>query len=81
MRVETDNSLLFDDDDSLCFCVHSSSQGEVFAFVQCRDVGMDGQMRNPKRYWGKWDWDSPEDSMKAIMEYGGKWPELPAPGK
>ena len=50
MRVETDNSLLFDDDDSLCFCVHSSSQGEVFAFVQCLDVGMDGQMRNPKRY-------------------------------
>jgi len=78
MRVETNNNLVFDDSDKLCFCTHSSSQGEAFAFVQCLDVGMDGLMRNPKRYWGKWDSHNPEDSMKAIMEHGGKWPKLPA---
>ncbi|ERK05610.1 hypothetical protein L580_3320 [Serratia fonticola AU-P3(3)] len=31
----------------------------------------------PKHYWGSYSHDAPEQSIKSIMEYGGKWPSLP----
>ena len=79
MRVETDNALVYDGDDPLCFFILAATQGMDFAFVQCLDVGWEGGQRNPKRYWGRWDPGNAEGSLKAIMERGRKWPVLPEP--
>lgn len=29
-----------------------------------------------KQYWGEYDSTAPEESIKAIMGYGGQWPNL-----
>ncbi|WED26427.1 hypothetical protein L3V77_15730 [Vibrio sp. DW001] len=75
MRIQTDTNLLFDDEHPECFYIISSAEGQLFAFVQCLDVGGNKKPR-PKRYWGAWDWDAPEQSIKHILKNGGKWPQL-----
>ena len=71
------NQMVYDDTDPLCKCILSQADGKLYAFIQCIDTGMDGQARYPARYWGTFSHDDPEGSIKRIMAYGGKWPQLP----
>lgn len=73
-------NFVFDEADPRCIVRFCPVRGGVFAFIQCLDL--DCSERSPivpeiKRYWGYWDPDAPEASLKEIMEWGGKWPELP----
>lgn len=43
----------------------------MYAFIEV----LDGDYT--KRYWGKYDHDAQADSIKEIMRWGGKWPDLP----
>ncbi|WP_413113843.1 hypothetical protein [Thaumasiovibrio sp. DFM-14] len=80
MRVETDTNLLFDEQHKDCLCIKSQANGYIFAFVQCLDLGQK-QYRHKepriKRYWGLYDSNNPESSIRQILRNGGKWPELP----
>lgn len=71
IKVEV-NSLVYDSSNPKCMCILADSQSKLFAFLQV----LDGDMT--KRYWGEYDHDTPEKSIKEIMEWGGKWPHLPA---
>lgn len=64
------NNLVYDSENNDCKCILSDTQGKLYAFIQV----LDGDKK--KYYWGSYDHDSPEKSIKAIMEYGGKWPSL-----
>lgn len=82
MKIFNDiGNMVFDDADPRCRFYVSSTQGHQFAFVQCLDLGFsENRLSVPgiKRYWGLWDWDDEEGSIKQIMAQGGKWPELPS---
>lgn len=72
MKVSV-NQLVYDDDHPDCICRVVQSQGQLFAFVQCLDMGLsDDEVVYTKRYWGRFEWHS-EDHMRAILENGGKW--------
>jgi len=80
MRVETDNNMLYDDSDARCYCVLSQAQGHYFAFVQALDLGAPHcryESPHTKRYWGFWNPDDPDESIRNILLVGGKWPSLP----
>jgi len=78
MKIQV-NGLVFDKANPKCKCLLSEAQGQVYAFVQCLDTGMDGQENGIiKRYWGKYSHENEEASIRAIMQNGGKWPVLPA---
>ena len=81
MRAQNDNgNFIYDDNEPLCFTIlHIGPDSQLFAFVQCIDVGFDTSFKSPRRYWGYWSHDDPAGSMKTIMETGGKWPDLPGP--
>ncbi|HHH1744445.1 TPA: hypothetical protein ACPY9J_004079 [Yersinia enterocolitica] len=76
MRIETNTNLVFDDSLKECKCILSESQGKVYAFIQALDVGM-LEAPLPVRYWGAFDHDYKENSIRRILENGGKWPSLP----
>lgn len=65
------NGLIYDSGNIACKCIFADSQGKLFAFLQV----LDGSIK--KRYWGEYSHDAAEASIRAIMEYGGKWPHLP----
>ncbi len=72
MRVQV-NQMIYDDAHPKCTCKVVQSQGQLYAFVQCLDMGMDGKrLVGTKRYWGRFEWGS-EDHMRAILATGGKW--------
>ncbi|REC93383.1 hypothetical protein [Kushneria indalinina] len=72
MKVNV-NQLVYDDAHPQCTCRVVQSQGQLYAMVQCLDMGMDGEeVVGTKRYWGTFEWDS-EDHMRAILKNGGKW--------
>ena len=76
-------NLIYDDADGRCFVRTESADGQTFAFIQCLDLGFAHARHDPPlltRYWGFWDPDDPEGSIKQIMAYGGKWPDLPPEG-
>lgn len=74
----TANGLVFEEGHSQCQCILSDAQGELFAFVQCLDTGIDGQESViVKRYWGHYSHDDRAGSIEDIMRNGGKWPVLP----
>jgi len=80
MRIETDTNLLYDDSLPDCLCVISCTQDQEFAFIQCLDIRPPNLRRFkpiPKRYWGKWSYNDPEQSIKKIMANGSQWPLLP----
>ncbi|MCX8956983.1 hypothetical protein EHW66_09525 [Erwinia psidii] len=70
IKVEI-NGLLYDSNNARCKCILSDSQSRLYAFIQV----IDGPAI--KRYWGEYSHNHPEDSIRKIMEYGGKWPVLP----
>lgn len=70
IKVEV-NGLVYDSSNPKCMCILSNSQNTLYAFIQV----LDGDMT--KRYWGLYDHDAQEDSIKEIMRWGGKWPDLP----
>ena len=75
MQVQTEN-LLYDDANPLCSMLVTNSQGKLYAFITCLDVG--GITRKPKKcdqrkYWGAFSWDNQEAAIQEIMNYGGKW--------
>ncbi|EDK1561911.1 hypothetical protein [Enterobacter hormaechei] len=70
IKVEV-NGLVYDSSNPKCKCILSDSQRKLFAFIEV----LDGDMT--KRYWGEYDHDAPEESIKEIMRWGGKWPRLP----
>lgn len=76
MRIEM-NQVLYDAQDPLCKCILSESGGQLYAFIQGIDRGMDFQDRHPVRYWGKFSHHDQEGSVRQILAYGGKWPSLP----
>lgn len=76
MRINV-NQLVYDDADALCKCILSESQGNLYAFIQCVDTGMDGNARYTARYWGAFSHDDTAGSIKKILANGGKWPSLP----
>ena len=72
------NGLVFEEGHPQCKCILSDAQGELFAFVQCLDTGMDGQESvMVKRYWGRYSHDDRAGSIEDIMRNGEKWPVLP----
>ncbi|HBN3195581.1 TPA: hypothetical protein L2F60_004826 [Escherichia coli O25b:H4-ST131] len=71
IKVEV-NGLVYDSSNPKCKCILSNSQRKLYAFL----LVLDGDMM--RRYWGEYDHDAPEDSIKEIMQWGGKWPDLPA---
>ncbi|EBM7196732.1 hypothetical protein T040_22110 [Salmonella enterica subsp. enterica serovar Senftenberg] len=74
----TANGLVFEETNPHCKCILSEAQGELYAFVQCLDMGMDGrETAIVKRYWGRYSHDAREDSIRSILLNGGKWPKLP----
>lgn len=81
MKVYNDiNNMVFDDADPRCIVRTCFGQRRNYAFVQCLDLGNPGNrlsVPGVKRYWGEWDADNPEESVKLIMKNGGKWPDLP----
>ncbi|ELL8499417.1 hypothetical protein RX249_004195 [Salmonella enterica] len=70
MQVEV-NGLVYDSTNPKCKCILSNSQNTLYAFIEV----LDGDYT--KRYWGEYDHDAPEESIKEIMQWGGKWPCLP----
>lgn len=76
MRVEM-NQMLYDDHDPRCKLILSMSNGQLYAFVQCIDRGMDLEDQHLARYWGAFTHADPESSVREILAYGGKWPALP----
>lgn len=82
MKIYNDfSNMVFDDDDPRCRVYVSRGQNGTYGFVQCLDIGNKGlRLSTPgiKRYWGDWNVDNPERSIKSIMRTGGKWPELPS---
>ncbi len=77
MKIKTSTNLVFDSSHEKCICITSSAEQRTFAFIQCLDVGCDGKYERPKRYWGLYDSQNPEDSIMRIMRTGGRWPALP----
>lgn len=81
MQVVNDfGNLLFDDEQKDCKVITANCHGQTFAFIQVLDLGNPGnRLRKPgkRRYWGRFDPNRPEQSIKAIMGSGGKWPMLP----
>lgn len=78
--VKTSNNLEFDSEHDRCRLIISRTQGKEYAFIQCIDLGF-GQEHtldtgHEKQYWGEYDSTAPEESIKAIMGYGGQWPNL-----
>jgi len=74
------NNLTFDDNHPDCELELCRSQGQLFAFVQALDLGMKGNRHKKpikKRYWGLFSHENKEASIQAILENGGKWPDLP----
>lgn len=69
IRVEV-NGLVYDSGDKACKCILTASQGKIYAFLQV----LDGSVK--KQYWGEYSHAKPEASIMAIMEHGGKWPNL-----
>lgn len=65
------NGMVYDSSNPNCKCILSNSQNTLYAFIQV----LDGDVT--KRYWGLYDHDAQEDSIKEIMLWGGKWPTLP----
>ncbi|ELM1533891.1 hypothetical protein Q3R63_004426 [Salmonella enterica] len=70
IKVEV-NGLVYDSSNPKCKCILSDSQRKLYAFIEV----LDGDMT--KRYWGQYSHDAPEESIKEIMRWGGKWPRLP----
>ena len=75
-------NLVYDDESPLCQLIVTSSQGFQYAFMQCLDSDLSdyraGKAKRVKRYWGAFNHDTKEESIRDIMHYGGKWPDLPA---
>lgn len=51
MRIKIHN-LVFDEADPLCRCILTALQGQLYAFIQAVDIGLKGDLRIPKQYWG-----------------------------
>ncbi|EAS2762985.1 hypothetical protein HF504_22305 [Enterobacter hormaechei] len=72
MKIQVEvNGLVYDSTNPKCKCILSNSQNTLYAFIEV----LDGDYT--KRYWGKYDHDAQADSIKEIMRWGGKWPDLP----
>ncbi|EAQ8948821.1 hypothetical protein ZP73_003604 [Salmonella enterica subsp. enterica] len=72
MKIQVEvNGLVYDSTNPKCKCILNNSQNTLYAFI----VVLDGDYT--KRYWGKYDHDAQEASIKEIMLWGGKWPDLP----
>ena len=81
MKVTNDyGNLHYDSDDKRCRLITANDGQSHYGFLQCLDLGNPGnRLKTPgkKRYWGRFNPDQPEQSIKAIMGQGGKWPALP----
>jgi hypothetical protein len=81
MKVYNESrDMVFDDADPRCVVFFCEGIGGPFAFIQCLDLGLPESghsVPDIKRYWGPWDSNAPETSMKHILVRGGKWPTLP----
>lgn len=77
MKILNDiGNLLYDSENPLCGLKITSSQGNLFAFVTCLDIG--GIDREPEKcdqrqYWGEYSHSDPEGAIKEILHTGGKW--------
>ena len=78
--VNEGNNLVFDFYHKDCRLVLSHTQFDNFAFVACLDASKEeheaGKNRGVKKYWGRYDPEQPKDSIREIMNFGGKWPDL-----
>ncbi|WP_417521916.1 hypothetical protein [Marinobacter sp.] len=82
MKVHNDErNMVFDNSDPRCVVFTCYGLEGAFGFVQCLDLGWpESRLLVPeiKRYWGPWNADNPEGSVRRIMAKGGKWPMLPS---
>ena len=80
MKIENDmGNLIFDDSLPDCRKIITQSQGQLFAFIVCLDIGVgEKPFKKPikNHYWGKFSWENEHDSIRSIMANGGKWPDL-----
>ena len=81
MKVFNDErNMVFDSADPRCVVCTYFGLDSSYGFVQCLDIGWPGyrlSVPGIKRYWGPWDAEYPEESVRRIMANGGKWPALP----
>lgn len=75
--ITTETNLRYDSNDAHCSITTSHAHGQPYAFIQCLDIGSHGKSRRIKRYWGRYDPNNAEESIKKIMMNGGYWPDLP----
>ncbi|WP_166267442.1 hypothetical protein [Marinobacter caseinilyticus] len=81
MKVYNDErDMVFDNADPRCVVFTCHSLNHTYGFVQCLNLNWPecgASVPEIKRYWGPWDVENPEDSVRRIMAQGGKWPTLP----
>ena len=78
--TNTAGNFFYDESDPDCILmIHPFENGRGVAFVQCIDTGAQSEHRFVRRYWGPWDQTQPDESIRAILDNGPKWPDLPAP--
>ena len=72
--VNNGNNLVFDFYHKDCRLVLSHTQDNNFAFVACLDASKEeheaGKNRGVKKYWGRYDPEQPEDSIREDNELG-----------
>ena len=79
ISVTSDNNMFYEDYNPRCKFVHGTLMyapmaGQDVAYIQCIDLNTDEE----KRYWGVFDFNDIEGSVKNIMKYGDRWPKLPS---
>ena len=78
VTLETENGMFYEDYHPRCKCIlgtlmYASNEGVDVAYIQCIDVNIDEE----KRYWGLFDVEDVEGSIRKILKFGHKWPRLP----
>lgn len=79
--VNDQENMIFDSEDYRCLLIKAMGpDGRIHAFIQCLEVGnIHNHLKilHPKQYWGFFNPEEPEESIKEIMRHGAKWPVLP----
>ena len=80
MKVTNEyGNLVYDEENQDCSIEFCQSQGKVYAFITALDYGISHTPRIlplQKQYWGEYNLNKQQDSIREILHNGGKWPLL-----
>jgi hypothetical protein len=69
------NNMTFDDSDERCQLILCESNANIVNYAVAAFITVvDDSTQACKRYWGMYDINHPEASIRRIMDVGGKWP-------